>query len=192
MMFAQGNDSASREACRQLVGYYWREQVSLFHLRMFAPQYVVPDRTVDGLVSKPKDPWWKTVGLILAGVLFAILALAIFFMDTSNSGWRGGGRSGAQGKLYYGAVDGPANALALPFADIAKANYASALYLAWSRSYLALVVANPQPQVVWQAYGDQRPIVDQVAQKLTWPDGSVVHLVCQTAEEWRRFVNGRS
>jgi hypothetical protein len=190
-MFAQGNDSASREACRQFAGYYWREQVSLFHLRMFAPRYGVPDRTPDGLAAGTKDPWWKTAGLILAGILIAILALAIFFMD-SNTRWRGGGRSGAQGKLYYGQVDGPANALALAFADIAKAQRGNPLYLAWSRSWLALIAAYPQPQVVWQAYGNQRPIVDQLGQKLTWPDGSVVHLVCQTAEEWRLFVAGRS
>jgi hypothetical protein len=156
-------------------------------IEQFRPAYAVEGRRRNGSV-KGKNPIRWFLGRILLPVRNTLLVPVSFLFDSAPS-------SGVR----TSKVTGPANGMAVAFADATKAEHqrvqVDPCWFVWSRNRSALIRVPAQEfqvEVLWQGDGPLRPHVDPPTRTLRWRDGStvVLHLEAWEAQQAAQLPPG--
>lgn len=153
----------------------------------FRPAYQVEGRRRNGSVAGRHRVRWF-FGRLLLPVRNVVLSLvALPFGNGPYPGFR------------TSTVTGPANCMALAFADANKADQQRLedheIWLVWTRDRAELVRVQEDPplrlETLWRGEGPYRPTIDGADRTLRWPDGSIVVLDLGSAEAERAAVMPR-
>jgi hypothetical protein len=149
----------------------WGEAPALsIDIAEFRPAYAVEGRRRNGSI-KGKNPIRWFFGRILLPVRNTLLVpLALLSSNAPSSG------------LRTSKVAGPANGMAVGFADATKAEHqrfqVDPCWFVWTRNHSALIRVSQEFEIttLWQGDGPLRPHVDPPTRTLRWRDGSTVVL----------------
>jgi hypothetical protein len=170
-----------RELARRTAAQLTGESTSVVHLEVRKVVYDVPGRRRDG------TPQTTGSARILRTILMAPLAIiyipvTLFLSLLAEAGIQFHSRP--VGRV---SVRGGRDCEGLSFADAVRAADSS-LWLAWSRSQLALLAMSDHgPQVVWRSSSQKRPELKITKTNIRWADESRVEFDL-TPDERKRVV----
>lgn len=172
-----------REHVRWFAAQVAGEPTSVVLLEKRSVSYAVPGRYADGTVrgQGTGKQVLKTILFVPLSILAVLCALILGVLDNLGISVDFPGRRKIE-------VRGDESCDALGFADAIRDNEAP-LWLAWSRSQMALVTAaddDQRPTLLWRATMRQRPkLTTKRSPNLRWSDGSRIDFTLPESERAR-------